>query len=165
MNSANSKASEELRNLISRTELELAELEVDSFNRKDALRLGMILVRRATEEALPVAMNITRGTQTLFHVALEGTTADNDDWIARKTRAVERFGVPSLLLGLRSQLTGVSIEDEPWFDVTLYAAHGGCFPIVVKGTGQIATVTVSGLPQLADHELVVAALREFIAKQ
>lgn len=165
MNSAYSKATEELRALIARTELELAELEVESFNRVDALRLGMIILRRASEDTLPVAINIRRGTQTLFHVALEGTSADNDLWIARKSRAAERFGVPSLLLGLRSELTGQPIEDEAWFDVMLYAAHGGSFPITVRGTGQIATVTVSGLPSLVDHELVVASLREFIAKQ
>jgi uncharacterized protein (UPF0303 family) len=29
----------------------------------------------------------------------------------------------------------------------------------VRGTGAVAVVTVSGLPQKADHELVVEALR------
>ncbi len=165
MDSADSKAADQLRALIARTELEILELEVDSFSRADALRLGLIVVRRATEANLPVAINIRRGLQTLFHVALEGSTADNDVWIARKSRAAERFGVPSLLLGLRGELSGQPIEDEPWFDVTLYAAHGGSVPITVKGTGQIATVTVSGLPQLEDHELAIDSLREFIAKQ
>ena len=45
-----------------------------------------------------------------------------------------------------------------------FAAHGGAFPIYVRGTGAVATVTVSGLPQKADHELVVEALSEILGR-
>jgi uncharacterized protein (UPF0303 family) len=39
-----------------------------------------------------------------------------------------------------------------------HAAHGGSFPLLVRGTGCVGAVTVSGLPQRVDHELVVEAL-------
>ena len=39
-----------------------------------------------------------------------------------------------------------------------YASHGGSFPLTLIGAGCIGAVTVSGLPQRADHELVVEAL-------
>jgi uncharacterized protein (UPF0303 family) len=39
-----------------------------------------------------------------------------------------------------------------------FAAHGGSFPLHVEGAGIVGCVTVSGLPQRADHELVVEAL-------
>ena len=42
-------------------------------------------------------------------------------------------------------------------------AAGGAFPIRVRGVGLVGTVTVSGLPQLEDHRLVVTTLERFLA--
>ena len=39
-----------------------------------------------------------------------------------------------------------------------YATHGGCFPINVAGAGIVGCVTISGLPQRDDHNLVVETL-------
>ena len=141
-------------------EAEVDELVLARFTNTDAHRLGLLLLSFAVERDLAITIDVTRGNQVVFHVAMDGTTADNDDWVRRKTRAVQRFGEPSLLVGLRQRLTGGRIEDEAWFDERRYAAHGGCFPIVVRDVGIVATVTVSGLEQTADHALVVEALRE-----
>jgi uncharacterized protein (UPF0303 family) len=148
---------------IRRIEAELAELQLDRFTNTDAHRLGLILLGYAVERSLPITIDVTRGSQVVFHVAMDGATANNDDWVRRKTRSVQRFGEPSLLIGLRPQLTGGRIEDEGWFDERRYAAHGGCFPVLVRDVGMVATVTVSGLEQTADHALVVEALRELRA--
>jgi len=43
-----------------------------------------------------------------------------------------------------------------------YAAHGGAFPLTVRNVGPVGVVTVSGLPQVQDHRLVVMVLREFL---
>jgi uncharacterized protein (UPF0303 family) len=37
--------------------------------------------------------------------------------------------------------------------------------MIVKGTGLIGTVTVSGLPQEEDHKLVVQAIRDYLAQE
>ncbi|BCW72785.1 heme-degrading domain-containing protein [Arthrobacter sp. NicSoilB8] len=152
---------EALRSLIHRLENEVAALHLSSFSQADALALGLVLVDLATQRSLPIAIDIRRNSHVLFHVSLPGATPDNDIWIQRKSSTTERYAEPSLLVGLRGRLGGGSLEDNGWFDQTRYASHGGAFPIFVKGTGHVATATVSGLAQKADHDLVVEALTVF----
>jgi uncharacterized protein (UPF0303 family) len=56
------------------------------------------------------------------------------------------------------QRDGVTLESRYGLDFANYAAHGGAFPVLVRGAGPIGSVTVSGLPQREDHKLVVRAL-------
>jgi uncharacterized protein (UPF0303 family) len=151
-----------LQALISRIEGEIRELQFPRFSMDDALNLGLLLVELGKEDQLPIAIDITKGEQVLFHVALPGATPDNEHWIRAKQRTAARYEVPSLLVGLRGRLRGGRIEDQAWFDQSRYAAHGGSFPVYVTGVGAVATVTVSGLPQVQDHNMVVQALREVL---
>jgi uncharacterized protein (UPF0303 family) len=151
-----------LQALIGRIEGEIHELQFPGFSLDDSLNLGLLLVELGKERGLPIAIDITKGDQVLFHVALPGATPDNEHWIRAKQRTAARYEVPSLLVGLRGRLRGGRIEDQGWFDQTLYAAHGGSFPVYVSGVGAVATVTVSGLPQMQDHDLVVEAMREVL---
>ena len=153
-----------LASLISRILTEMDELQFPSFSKDDALDLGLRLVELGRTRAHPIAVDITKGEQVLFHVALEGATPDNERWIRAKQRTAVRYEVPSLLVGLRARAAGGRIEDNAWFDQSEFAAHGGAFPIYVRGTGMVATVAVSGLPQKVDHELVVEALTEILGR-
>jgi uncharacterized protein (UPF0303 family) len=139
-----------------------AELQFQRFDNDTALALGQALVTAAREGGLAVTADVRRGEQQLFHAALAGTAADNDVWIERKNRVVRRFGHSSFYVGLLLGLEGTSIEEKFLVDGTLYAAHGGAFPVIVRHVGMVGTVTVSGLPQAEDHRLVVAVLREFL---
>jgi uncharacterized protein (UPF0303 family) len=56
------------------------------------------------------------------------------------------------------QLKNTDLTEKYALSSVEYAAHGGSFPINVTGAGVIGSITVSGLPQRADHELVVEAL-------
>ncbi|MEU6823632.1 heme-degrading domain-containing protein [Streptomyces atriruber] len=146
-------------------ELEAQErrLVLPRFTHDDAWALGTLLVELARERGAPVAIDIRRGGQQLFHAALPGSTPDNDAWIDRKRRVVERYGCASLLVGSRFRAKGTTFEDSSRLDPDVYAAHGGAFPIAVEGAGVIGAVVVSGLPQVKDHELVVEALERFLA--
>ena len=154
-----------LEALIGRIEEEMRKCQLAKFSQEDALALGLLIIELATERELPVAVDIRRGAHILFHVSLSGATPDNDVWVERKSRTAERFGIPSLLVGLRGRRGGGRMEDNAWFDQSAYAAHGGAFPVYVRGTGPVAVVTVSGLPQVADHELVVEALTKFTRRK
>jgi uncharacterized protein (UPF0303 family) len=54
-------------------------------------------------------------------------------------------------------------EEQSRLDPDLYAAHGGVFPVIVRGVGPVGTVGVSGLPQAEDHAFVVEQLTSFLA--
>ena len=151
-----------LHSLIEHLEYEVGALHMNGFNQADALALGLLLVELATRRDLPVAIDIRRNEHVLFHVSLPGATPDNELWVQRKSRTTERYAEPSLLVGLKGRLGGGRLEDNGWFDEVRYASQGGAFPIFVKGTGHVATATVSGLPQKADHDLVVEALTTFL---
>ncbi|MEV0935053.1 heme-degrading domain-containing protein [Streptomyces phaeochromogenes] len=138
-------------------------LTLPHFTYDDAWALGTLLVELARERSAPVAIDIRRAGQQLFHAALPGSTPDNDAWIDRKRRVVERYAASSLLVGTRFRAKNTTFEDSSRLDPDVYAAHGGAFPITVEGAGVIGTVVVSGLPQLEDHAMVVEALEHFAA--
>ncbi|MFI7006879.1 heme-degrading domain-containing protein [Streptomyces sp. NPDC050145] len=138
-------------------------LILDSFSYEDAWRLGTLLVELARGRQAPVAIDITRGGQQVFHAALPGSTPDNDAWIARKRRVVERYHASSHLVGSRFRAKGTTFEASSRLDPDVYAAHGGAFPLRVRDAGVIGVLTVSGLPQLEDHALATEALAAFLA--
>jgi len=141
------------------------ELQFARFNEDTAWQLGSLLVEIAHTRNLSVTIDITRGSHQLFHASLRGTSADNDEWVKRKVRLVYRFGHSSFYMGQLLKSKGKSIEQSYLISESEFAAHGGCFPIIIKDTGVIGTVTVSGLPQEEDHKLVVEALRTFLAEE
>jgi uncharacterized protein (UPF0303 family) len=141
------------------------ELQFTGFDETSAWQLGSQLVERATRENLSITIDITRGTHQLFHASLPGTSADNDEWVKRKVRLVYRFGHSSFYMGQMLKNKGKTIEQSYLISESEYAPHGGCFPIIVKGTGMVGTITVSGLPQEEDHKLVVQSIRAFLAKE
>lgn len=140
------------------------ELQFKSFNEDTAWTLGTMLVERAKVELLPITIDITRGEQQVFHAARPGASADNDEWVKRKVRLVNRFGHSSFYMGKLLRSMGKSIEEAFLIPEGEYASHGGCFPIIVQGTGMVGTITVSGLAQEDDHRLVVETLRAFLAQ-
>ncbi len=139
-------------------------IQFSEFTNETAWRIGSRLVAVATERGLPITIDIQRHGQQLFHCALSGTSADNDEWIKRKIRVVNRYGHSSFYVGMTYRSQGTTFEERSRLNPDEYAAHGGAFPIIITRVGVVGTVTVSGLPQEEDHALVVSILKEFCAE-
>jgi uncharacterized protein (UPF0303 family) len=141
------------------------ELQFESFDEETAWQLGSGLVQKCTRDGLPVTIDIMRAEHQVFHASLPGTSADNDEWVKRKVRLVYRFGHSSFYIGQLLKSKGKSIEEMFLIPESQYAPHGGCFPIIVKNTGMVGAITISGLPQEEDHKQVVRAIRDYLNKE
>ena len=138
-----------------------AELRFPSFDYDTAWRLGQSLRELATSRNQSLVIDIRRfgqPHQPLFYTALAGTTPDNPRWVQRKSNVVARFHRSSYAIGLALEQTNRTFSERYNLPDADYAAHGGSFPIHVTGAGIIGCVTVSGLPQREDHNLVVESL-------
>ena len=141
------------------------EIQFAHFTNDIALTIGMALLQEARQRGKPVAIDITRNGQQLFHFAMAGTSADNGEWIRRKNNVVNRFGHSSYYMGISLKSAGQTMEEKYLIPSSDYAAHGGAFPLIIRDVGVVGTITVSGLPQQEDHELVVTTLKQFLAKR
>jgi uncharacterized protein (UPF0303 family) len=139
------------------------QLQFTAFGNDTALELGTRLVQAARQLGKAVAVDIRRNGQQLFQHAMEGTAPDNAQWVRRKNAVVQRYGHSSFYIGTYYRSRGTTFEAHTGLDPMHYAAHGGAFPLILRGTGVVGTITVSGLPQAEDHELVTSVLRDFLA--
>lgn len=133
-------------------------LAFPQFDGEMAWRLGSLLRDMALERGAGVVVDVHLHSMPVFYCALTFTTADNASWIRRKRAVTLRFFRSSYAVGLALSQQGTTIEAKYGLPSAEYATHGGSFPITLKGTGCIGAVTVSGLPQREDHNLVVEAL-------
>ena len=134
------------------------ELQLPRLDAQIAWELGVRLRTMAVERGLAVVIDVRRFGQPLFYTALEGTTPDNVEWVRRKSNVVARFHRSSYAVGLKLEAKNDTLTAQQGLPLADYATHGGSFPLTVAGAGVVGSVTVSGLPQRDDHELVVEAL-------
>jgi uncharacterized protein (UPF0303 family) len=140
------------------------ELELPRLDAQMAWELGVRLRALADERGLAVVIDVRRFGQPLFYAAMDGTTPDNPEWVRRKSNTVARFHRSSYAVGLKEKVKGETQAQAQGLPMADYATHGGSFPLRVTGAGVVGSVTVSGLPQRSDHELVVEALCELLGR-
>lgn len=144
-------------------EAQAVRLVLPRFGETEALWLGTWLVQAAQERKLPIAIDIRTQDRTLFHVSMPGASPANDLWARRKSNTAFLVQKASLIVRLQLEAKGQTMERHGTSPAD-YAASGGAVPIVVAGVGMIATTTVSGLPDVEDHALVVDGIRALLTR-
>ena len=139
------------------------EFAFNSFTNEMAIELGQEMLKLALKQKAPVIVQVRKLEQILFHAALTGSSPENDWWINRKCRVVEKFNHSSLYVRVSFEEKNQSFEEHSGLDNELYAAHGGAFPIKVEQK-LVGIAAVSGLPQVEDHQMLVQGLKNFLQK-
>lgn len=147
---------------IATIEAEERGLVFQHFDEIVALRLGQALVDLALAGNLPVAIDIRSQNRTYFHASLPGASPNNDSWARRKGNVALMFGTSSLVQRLKHEEKGQTLARSGLADAD-YALSGGAVLIRAKGAGIVAVATVSGLPDVEDHALVVRAIKGLAA--
>ena len=136
-------------------------LQFSHFSHLLAWELGCSLKAAAEQRNANVAIDITFNSQCLFSYAMPETTTDNQEWIRRKRNVVQRYQHSSWYMGNYYKAKGKSIAEGSLVDAKEYAPFGGSFPLTVRNVGVVGAISVSGLPQKEDHQLIVDVLQDF----
>lgn len=144
-------------------EQEERTLQFERFSREDALKLGLAVLETLKKYPDPAAVEITVNGLVVFRYMPEGTLPDNALWLERKRNTVELMHMSSLHFLAWLEAHGETMADRK-LPADDYAAGGGGFPIILKGTGVVGSVCVSGLPHEDDHQSVVDTIAAYLGK-
>ncbi|HBI63590.1 MAG TPA: hypothetical protein DDX51_00505 [Clostridiales bacterium] len=141
------------------------ELSFSSFSRADALRLGALINEESAGYPAPVATEIVINGLVVYRYFQDGALPDSELWLERKRNAVELMQMGSLRFGCWLEENGETLESRK-LNADDFAPGGGGMPIILKGTGVIGSVCVSGEPDhLDDHAIVTHAMRRLLAEK
>jgi uncharacterized protein (UPF0303 family) len=136
-------------------------VELEHFTKEDAFELGTIAAGVIQEWNVSLAVDIVIGDDLVYRAKLGNTGAGNDQWLAGKRAVTTHFGDSSLLVKLRQEATGVPFTDLD-LDHESLKAYGGSIPLYVGGE-LVATITMSGEPDVVDHETCTEAVARYLA--
>ncbi len=137
-------------------------LRFESFSEADAWALGSQMREAAIALKHPFVIDIRIAGRNLFYTALPGTTPANESWVQRKINVVMRLHKSSYRVGRELASSGRQLDESQGVLPIEFATHGGCFPIAIKNTGVVGTITVSGIPQRDDHNFVVEHICRYL---
>ncbi|NGN43987.1 heme-degrading domain-containing protein [Mesorhizobium sp. CGMCC 1.15528] len=138
------------------------ELVFPTFDEATAFAVGSRIRDRALKDGFGIIVDIRTWDRPLFYAAMPGSNASNPDWARRKINVVKRFLKSTYRMVLEQDRPDRSFKPSEGLDIADYVLAGGGFPVTVKGAGVIGCITVSGLPERQDHEVVVRAVCEHL---
>lgn len=120
--------------------------------------MGLAIVALAESRHQHIAVEISRLNHTVFLYVDDRLPADKHNWLRRKANVAKRFEESSLSVKSDLQAGNMALDTTFGLDEKDFLAKGGAIPVFVKNAGMIATITVSGLHDEADHHLIIEAL-------
>jgi uncharacterized protein (UPF0303 family) len=148
---------------LARIALQEQKLQFERFDAGVAWEIGSWLRNAAAAQNQSIAIDITLAGAPLFYHAMLGATPNNAEWIRRKKNVLNRFHKSTYAVGLEYQRNNATLEARTGAPLVDFVTAGGCFPIRLRGSAAVlGSITVSGLPERHDHELVVRAIAEHI---
>lgn len=135
-------------------------LQFAAFDGNTAWRLGSRLREKLLERGAGGTVEIEVAGHLMFVCVTPGATPGQANWIRRKRNVVRHFARSTYAVGRKLERDGATLPGRHGLGDADHVAHGGGFPIVLRGTGMVGSVVFSGLPQREDHNLVIEALAE-----
>jgi len=133
-------------------------LRPERFTRKDALAVGLEIVRLADQRYHgAAAAAILEDETVIFSYKMEGTGLENDWWMRRKLAVSRRTGMSSLRACLEEK-AGAAILPEDEARRADLAVCGGCFPLRMRDGELRGYLLVSGLHHQEGHQVIADAL-------
>ena len=137
----------------------LKQIELEKFTNSMGLEMGLAIIHLAKERDQKIAVEISRLNQTIFLYVDDTLPADKHNWLRRKANVAKLFEESSLKAKNDLINGNMTLENPFGLDEKDYIAKGGAIPIFVKDAGMVATITVSGLKDVDDHQIIIDALQ------
>ena len=137
----------------------IKKMELEKFSNKLALEMGLSIIDLAKTRNQHIAIEISRLNHTIFLFIDDSLPVDKHNWLRRKANIAKHFEESSL--SVKNDLINgkMSLEETFGLDEKDYVAKGGSIPIFVKNVGMVGTITVSGLKDIEDHQIIIDALK------
>lgn len=145
--------------------LEAQTLILPTLSQSDAIEIGEIAAQIGKDRGHAITVEVQLGDWPVFHLALPGTSTENDKWIARKARVVHVTGNSTMHERVFAEENEFNWYLKNNLSEVEHAIHGGGLPLNVNALGLAGVLLISGLPQVQDHLLGVEVIAEFLARK
>ena len=137
----------------------IKKIELDSFSNAMALDIGLKIIDLAKIRNQNIAVEVCRLNHTVFLYMDDNLPVDKHNWLRRKANVAKQFEESSLSVKNDLEVGNMTLKKTFGLDEKNFIAKGGSIPIFVKNVGMIATITVSGLNDKEDHEIIIEAFK------
>ncbi len=138
----------------------LRKIELDNFDNRTGLEMGLAIVNLAKARNQNIAVQVERLNHIIFLFVDDNLPADKHNWLRRKANVAKHFEESSLSVKHDLNNGNMTLTETFALDGKIYLAKGGAIPLFVKNAGMIGVITVSGLHDEEDHEIIIDALKE-----